>query len=102
MQNETQKAHFKNIKLDIAISELLAQAENERKAEYPADHKAGMAVPKGGSSCANCKFYKGDMKCGSEYFIKWNGSENIPADEPDEYCSDWFMPKEENESEDDN
>lgn len=61
-----------------------------REAEYPPDHKAGMRVPKGGSSCASCEYYKGKMICGNEYFIRWNGSAKIPAPAPDEYCSDWF------------
>lgn len=60
--------------------------------EFPADHKPGMRVPKGGSSCASCEYYKGNMTCGNEYFIKWNGSPNIPAPKPDEYCSDWYDP----------
>jgi hypothetical protein len=66
------------------------QEPAEPKIGYPADHKPGMAVPKGGSSCALCEYYRGEMKCGNEFFIKWNGSENIPAKSPDAYCSDWF------------
>jgi hypothetical protein len=64
----------------------------ESTVEYPPDHKAGMKVPKGGSSCSSCRYYKGDSKCGSQYFIKWNGSPKIPAP-PDEYCSDFWEPK---------
>lgn len=60
------------------------------KVSYPANHKPGMAVPKGGSSCASCEYFKGNMKCGNKYFIAWNGSNNIPAKVPDEYCSDWY------------
>ena len=60
------------------------------KAEFPENHKPGMVVPKGGSSCASCKYYKGMMKCGNEYFQKWHGSDQIPAKAPDEYCSDWY------------
>lgn len=63
------------------------------KATFPANHKPGMAVPKGGSSCASCEYFKGNMTCGNKYFIAWNGSANIPAKEPDEYCSDWYEPK---------
>ena len=58
---------------------------------FPEDHQPGMAVPKGGSSCALCEYYRGEMKCGNDYFIAWNKSENIPAKSPDEYCSDWFI-----------
>lgn len=64
------------------------------KPEFPADHQPGMRVPKGGSSCASCEYYKGNMTCGNEYFIKWRGSNHIPAPAPDEYCSDWYEPAE--------
>lgn len=63
------------------------------KPEYPAGHQPGMRVPKGGSSCASCEYYKGDLKCGNAYFRAWHGSDNIPAKAPDEYCSDWWEPK---------
>jgi len=59
--------------------------------EYPADHKAAMRVTKGGSCCANCEYLKG-KECTNEYYIKWNGSGNIPAP-IDEFCSDWWEPK---------
>jgi hypothetical protein len=59
-------------------------------ATYPAGHKPGMAVPKGGSSCQSCEYYQGKMICTNRYFIRWNGSNRIPANEPDEYCSDWY------------
>lgn len=60
--------------------------------QLPKDHQPGIRVPKGGSSCASCEYYKGGMKCGNKYFIKWNGSDKIPAKAPDEYCSDWYEP----------
>lgn len=64
------------------------------QAEYPADHQPGMQVPKGGSSCSSCEYLQPDGKtCGNEYFQKWNGSNVIPAP-PDQYCSDWWEPKE--------
>jgi len=61
----------------------------------PDSHRAGMKVPKGGSSCANCKFLKDAEKrlCGSPEFVAWNGSSEIPG-QIDAYCSDWFEPKE--------
>lgn len=65
--------------------------------ELPSDHKAGMKVSKGGSSCATCKF--GDPRddgphCTNAYWVKWNGGDDkIPAPS-DEYCSDWWTPKE--------
>lgn len=39
----------------------------------------------------NCEYLKG-KECTNEYYIKWNGSGNIPAP-VDEFCSDWFEPK---------
>jgi hypothetical protein len=56
--------------------------------EYPTDHKVGMRVPKGGSSCAKCKYVDG-QDCTQKDFIKWNGSEVIP-DPTNEYCCDFF------------
>ena len=38
----------------IKLSELIL---NEGPIEYPADHQPGMQVTKGGSMCANCKFW---------------------------------------------
>lgn len=64
----------------------------DRKAEYPANHKPGMKIPKGGSMCANCKFFDGKDSCKNEYFIKWNGTGKLPAP-ADEYCSDWYESK---------
>jgi hypothetical protein len=65
------------------------------KVYFPTDHQAGMKVPKGGSSCANCKYLGEDEKsCESKYYKIWHGSKELP--EPaDEYCSDWYEPKEE-------
>lgn len=62
------------------------------KAEYPKDHKPGMKVPKGGSSCANCRFLRPGLKCSNEYFQRWNGSDKIPAASADAYCSDFYEP----------
>lgn len=61
---------------------------------YPADHQAGMEVPKGGSSCLKCEYLAGNQTdCTNRYFIAWNGSEIIPG-QIDSYCSDWFESKE--------
>jgi hypothetical protein len=60
----------------------------------PANHKAGMKVPKGGSSCKNCKFLSEDqLHCGEKNFIKWNGGDSELPYPADEYCSDWYQPK---------
>jgi hypothetical protein len=59
---------------------------------YPPDHKPGMRVPKGGSSCSSCKYLGKDKRtCTNKDFIKWHGSEVIPG-KIDEYCSDWYEP----------
>jgi len=63
-----------------------------RKYEFPPNHRPGMRVPTGGSSCSKCEYLRKDKKsCGNEYFIKWHGNDVIPAP-VNEYCSDWFEP----------
>lgn len=57
---------------------------------YPKDHVPAIRVPKNGSCCAKCEYLQADKKtCGNKYFVKWHGSNVIPAP-IDEYCSDWF------------
>jgi hypothetical protein len=68
------------------------------KPTYPADHKPGMRVPKGGSMCANCRYLVRDgieltgRHCKQPDFIKWNGGSEIP-DPINEFCSDWYEPR---------
>lgn len=80
----------------IKLSNLLKeQGEYGGKGQFelPDNHIAGIRVPKGGSSCANCRFLSKDkLHCTEENFIKWNGSDIIPAP-IDSYCSDWYEPK---------
>lgn len=57
--------------------------------DYPKDHQLGMRVPKGGSDCAKCEYLAGERRCGNDYFIRWNGSNRIPAP-TDQYCCDMF------------
>jgi hypothetical protein len=77
--------------IKMAESEYRKAFLERKKVNYPADHKPGMRVPKGGSMCANCKYLKDADKglCGNEYFVQWNGSEKIPGP-IDSYCSDWW------------
>jgi len=70
--------------------------------ELPPNHHAAMRVPKGGSCCANCEYLGDDKKsCRNDYFIKWDGGKEKPADSDrlpypaDEYCSDWYEPENE-------
>jgi len=58
---------------------------------YPANHKPALRVPKGGSCCANCKFWDGN-DCESKEYQKWAGTDKIPVP-PDEFCSDWWEPR---------
>lgn len=55
--------------------------------EYPADHKVGMRVPKGGSACFKCEYVSG-QNCTNKDFNRLV-AKRIP--EPlDEYCCDFF------------
>lgn len=60
----------------------------------PADHVAGLRVPAGGSSCANCRFLEAKddgPHCAEENFVRWNGGETkLPVTDPATYCSDWW------------
>lgn len=81
----------------MAVQNTLGGKSKKRKATYPPDHKAGMVVPKGGSSCSSCEYLGKDGKsCTNSYFIKWNGSSILPAP-ADEYCSDYYESKDEDE-----
>lgn len=60
---------------------------------YPADHKVGMKVPKGGSDCAKCEYVR-DTDCANPSFVGWNyGQHKIPGD-IHAYCCDFFEAKE--------
>lgn len=91
------KNSIENILKQAADFEKLA--EDKPKGEYggkgpfklPISHKAGIKVPKGGSSCDNCKYYQSEGQCGNKYWVEWNGGDStIPSDSPDEYCCDWW------------
>lgn len=69
----------------------------KRRFSLPLGHQAFM-VSEHGFSCTNCAFLKSrdEMLCGEPNFVRWNGSERIPVDSPeqlDHACSDWFEPK---------
>lgn len=88
----TGKEYFDRIRATAieAVVDVIHTA-NEVKPTYPEDHVAGMRVPKGGSSCASCKYLADNKKdCTSTYFQKWNGGPVIPGP-IDEYCSDWYV-----------
>ena len=58
--------------------------------KHPKGHLVGVAVPKGGSSCANCAKLKPPLICEDEYFQKWNESDEIPSKTADTYCCDMW------------
>jgi len=64
--------------------------------DLPPDHLFGMEVPKGGSSCAKCKFVSEDKKhCSNKYYRGWRKSLGVedPSELPvaaDSYCCDVF------------
>lgn len=61
------------------------------KFELPASHIAGFRVPKGGSSCAGCRFVGSDGKtCNNTFWVQWNGENEKLPEKADEYCCDWF------------
>lgn len=79
---------------EVSKSKQIGEYGGKGEFNLPDNHKAGMKVPKGGSSCANCKFLSEDGKnCGNKYWIAWNGGNaKLPAP-ADEYCCDWFKSK---------
>lgn len=67
-----------------------ARTSLANEVQYPADHKLGIRVPKGGSDCEKCEYLgKDDVTCKNSIFVKWNGSKFLPAPK-DEYCCDLF------------
>jgi hypothetical protein len=69
------------------------QARDGAKIQYPSDHKLGMRVPKGGSDCAKCEYVNG-QNCTNKIFVRWNGGSSTIPSPIDEYCCDFFEPKE--------
>src|SRR5580658_7765373 len=59
------------------------------EAALPSNHHLGMQVPKGGADCAKCRFLASPTTCGNAAFVKWNGSNKLPAP-ADQYCCDLF------------
>ena len=89
----------------IKFTDLLKEEYGGGEYTLPKDHKAGLKVPKGGSCCANCEYWKqgedgSEGKCSNEYYIKWAGTASIPY-APDQYCTDWWEPKEKSKKEED-
>jgi hypothetical protein len=70
---------------------LFEDFSRDGKFELPSNHVPAIRVPKGGSCCANCKYWTG-TECSNQYYNQWNGSGEIPTS-PNEYCSDWYEPK---------
>lgn len=70
---------------------VLLRHNSGKAIHYPASHKVGMKVPKGGSDCAKCEYVNG-QNCSQPQFVRWNGGNKIPAP-TDEYCCDFFEAK---------
>lgn len=75
----------------IKILKILKEEYGGKIFKLPPEHQAGLKVPKGGSCCANCKYWTGNS-CSNNYYQQWSGTNKIPYS-PDEYCSDWWTPK---------
>lgn len=61
---------------------------SKKKICYPASHQVGVEVPKGGSSCASCKWLSKDAKhCEEQQFVKWLGTSELPFP-ANRYCCD--------------
>jgi hypothetical protein len=61
------------------------------KIDVPAGHQVGMRVPKGGSSCAKCKYVNdGGEECSEPNFIKWNDDSRKLPEPANEYCCDFY------------
>jgi hypothetical protein len=65
----------------------------EGKIEYPSNHKPGIRVPKGGSMCANCKWWGSEENiCNNKYWQEWAETDKVPYP-GDEYCCNWWEVK---------
>lgn len=62
----------------------------------PPGHQVGLRVPKGGSSCASCRYYNPQGgrygTCESSYYQASVGTALIPMP-ADEWCSDMYEPR---------
>jgi hypothetical protein len=53
-----------------------------------------MRVTKGGSMCANCKWWVVEgNKCNNQYWLKWHDEDEKIPNAADEYCCNWWQPK---------
>jgi len=76
-----------------AQPDALQPAQQSQGFTLPPDHVPGIAVPQGGSMCANCKYLaENQTDCTEPNFIQWNGGPQIPG-AIDSYCSDWYEPR---------
>lgn len=80
------------MKLKELITTIKENFGGPGKMILPATHKAGLRVPKGGSCCANCKYWAAEEEvCVSKHYIKWAGTNTIPY-AANEYCTNWWEP----------
>lgn len=63
--------------------------------KYDTDHKVGMQVPKGGSSCSTCHYLSSDgLSCKEDKWYKWNFNDPKLPYSNNQYCCDFWKPKE--------
>ncbi len=85
------------VNLVKVVRRYVAAEADVGKFTLPEGHLFGMEVPKGGSTCAKCKFAGEDGKhCTNKYFQDWRKS--VGAEDPselpvpaDRYCCDVFQ-----------
>jgi hypothetical protein len=78
------------------VKQVMARAKPEHLAKaievLPPNHELGMKVPQGGSRCGNCEYLASETTCGNPGFVKWHGSDKLPAPK-DSYCCDLYEPR---------
>lgn len=90
------KAALAKLGADKTLSLGDFKAGGKGEVTFPRDHVAAMRVPKGGSSCSNCKYVdKEAHACKNVHYVVWNGGDyKLPDYGLDEICSDWYEPAE--------
>jgi len=80
--------------MKIRLIDLIKEQFGGGEFSLPPDHKPAIKVPKGGSCCANCRYWNDEEGlCSNQYYIKWNGGSGTIPEDPTSFCSDWYEPK---------
>jgi hypothetical protein len=87
-----EKNHLKNIARRLLGED--AKDDKGNNFKLPTTHVPAVKVPKGGASCKNCKWLGPDGKsCTEQHFIEWRYGDSALLFPADEYCSDWWTPR---------